>query len=210
MLPRDNVTLRTSFFHKDLTRPLVSFYEPTSGGVEILYKDAYKDTVTGDILDYTANLSGMEFEAEVAELGPFSIKGNFTYIDAQLDYFYEVDGKPEPVTSQLPYQPKVILNGTLSHFHEPWNLTTNLVVNYTGGYPVILKRRDNDFEVTREPITTLDLVVIKEFEREGADIALSMGIKNLLNTVDTYLYQDRTYSQDFLGRSFWFEAKVSF
>ncbi len=209
-LPNDRMTLRTGFFHKNLTRPLVTFYEPTSGGVELLYKDAYVDTVTGAISDYTATISGIELEGELTQLGPFTLKSNFTYIDAQLNYFYEVDGQPQPVTSQLPYQPKIILNGTLSHFYEPWNLTTSLVLNYTGGYPVVLKRRDNDFDVTREAATTLDLVVTKEIEREGMDFTIGCGIKNLLGTDDTYIYQDRTYSQETQGRTFWLETKVSF
>jgi hypothetical protein len=209
-LPTDTFTLRTGFFHKDLTRPLVTFYEPTSGGVELLYKDAYIDTATGKVSDYTATIKGIELEAEITKLGPFTLKGNFTYIDAKLDYFYEVNGQPEPVTSQLPYQPEFILNGTLSHFYEPWNFTTNLILNYTGGYPVVLKRRDNDFEVTREAATTLDLVIQKEFERDGIDYTLGFGIKNLLGADDEYVYQEKSYSQNFGGREFWMEAKISF
>ncbi len=209
-LPNDRMTLRTGFFHKNLTRPLVTFYEPTSGGVELLYKDAFVDTNTGLATDYTATISGIEIEGELTELGPFTLKSNFTFIDAQLNYFYEVDGQPQPVTSQLPYQPKYILNGTLSHSYEPWDLTTSLVLNYTGGYPVVLKRRDNDFEVAREAATTLDLVVTKEIERQGTDFTIGCGIKNLLGTDDTYTYQDRTYSQETTGRTFWLEAKASF
>jgi len=209
-LPNDRMTLRTGFFHKNLTRPLVTFYEPTAGGVELLYKDAYIDTATGAKSDYTATISGIEIEGELTDLGPFSLKSNFTYIDAQLNYFYEVDGKPEPVTSQLPYQPKVIFNSTLSHAYDPWGLTTSLVLNYTGGYPVVLKRRDNDFDVTREASTTLDLVVSKEIERKDVNFTIGCGIKNLLGTDDTFIYQDRTYSQETNGRTFWLEAKANF
>jgi hypothetical protein len=209
-LPNDRMTLRTGFFHKDLTRPLVTFYEPTSSGVELLYKDAYIDPATGAATDYTATISGIEVEGEFNELGPFSLKGNFTYIDAQLTYFYEVEGQPEEVTSQLPYQPQMILNGTLSHVYEPWDLTTSLVLNYTGGYPVILKRRANDSEVTRDALTTLDLVLSKEIERDGVDFTIGFGVKNLLSTEDNYHYEGRSYSQDFNGRSYWLEAKARF
>lgn len=209
-LPNDRMTLRTGFFHKNLTRPLVTFYEPTSSGVEILYKDAYIDPATGAATDYTATISGIEVEGELNQLGPFSLKGNFTYIDAELSYFYEVDGQPEAVTSQLPYQPEIILNGTLSHVYEPWDLTTSLVLNYTGGYPVILKRRANDSEVTREALTTLDLVMSKEIEREGVDLTIGFGVKNLLSSDDQYTYEGRSYSQEFTGRSYWLEAKARF
>jgi len=209
-LPNDRMTLRTGFFHKNLVRPLVNFYEPTSDGAEILYKDAYIDSATGLTTEYTATISGIELEGELTELGPFTLKGNFTYIDAQLNYFYEVNGLPEPVTSQLPYQPKMILNGTLSHFHEPWNLTTSLVINYTGGYPVILKRNAADSEVTREALTTMDLVMTKDIERDGVDFSVGCGIKNLLSSEDSYIYNGRSAGRNVDGRTYWLELKASF
>lgn len=209
-LPTDRMTLRAGLFHKNLTRPLVTFYEPTSGGVELLYKDAYIDPATGTVRDYTARINGIELEGDLTDLGPFSLKANFTYIDAQLNYFYEVNGQAEPVTSQLPYQPEIILNGTLSHEYEPWDLTTSLVLNFTGGYPVVLKRLENDFEVSREAATTLDLVMSKVIEGDNMDLTIGFGVKNLLGTDDKYTYQDKTFSQDAIGRTYWLEAKATF
>ncbi len=208
----DNSVLRFSFFDKKLERPLVTFYETT--GV-LIYKDSYirQNNLTGEIeeqRDYTGQVRGLEIEAEWNDLGPFSIKGNFTHIDAQLDYFYEEAGVVDPVTSRLPYQPSLIANATLGYEYEPWNASIYLVCNYTGDYPVVLQRNQNDIGITREPLTTLDLVLEKKFQAGFSDCTLRAGMKNLAGAEDLYLYGDKTFEQDTIGRTFWLEAEISF
>lgn len=208
----DNSVLRFSFFDKQLERPLVTFYETT--GV-LIYKDSYirQNNATGEIeeqRDYTGQVRGLEIEAEWNDLGPFSIKGNVTHIDAQLDYFYEEAGVVDPVTSRLPYQPSLIANATLGYEYEPWNASIYLVCNYTGDYPVVLQRNQNDIGITREPLTTLDLVLEKKFQAGFSDCTVRGGVKNLTGAEDLYLYGDKTFEKDTLGRTFWLEAEISF
>lgn len=210
--PTENATFRFGFFNKTLDRPLVTFFEP--GGV-LVYKDSYirLDNATNEIveqLDYKGRVSGLEIETQVDGLGPFSISGNLTLIDAQLNYFYEQAGLIEEVTSRLPYQPSVIANLTLGYAIEPWDASINLVYNYNGDYPVILKRNENDIPVSREAISTFDLVLEKVIEREHASYTLRGGVKNLLGATDTYLYGEDVFNQDTLGRTWWLEAEVSF
>ena len=208
----DKYSLRFSFFNKDLERPLVTFYE-NSGA--LVYKDSYirLDNQTREIVeqrDYKGKIRGFEVEAERREFGPFSLKGNFTYIDAQLDYFYEEAGVVDAVTSSLPYQPSTIANFTLGYEHEPWDSSVYLVGNFTGDYPVVLKRNQNDTGITRESLFTFDLLMEKRFETDFSDFTLRAGIRNLTESDDHYLYGEETYELDTLGRTYWIEAEVSF
>jgi hypothetical protein len=199
-------TLRASFFHKNLLRPLVTFYE---NGV-LIYDDAYLDPDTGELSEFDATINGIELEADITSIGPFSLRGNFTYIDANLNYFYVQNGQTTSVTSQLPYQPTQIANFTLGYTYEPWKLDANLIYNYNGDYPVILKLTPEDSEVSREAIHTIDLVLSKKIETEHVNYTLRAGIENIFNAEDTYMYNGRVFSNETLGRSYWFEVQVAF
>jgi hypothetical protein len=201
----DQFTLRTGLFHKKLDRPLVAIFSPAN---EIIYRDSIESG--GITQNFEAEISGVELEAEISKIGPFTFSGNFTYIDALLDYFQEGPVEPIPVSSALPFQPEYIANFTLTHEYEPWDLTTNLVYNFTGEYPSILKREPDDSEVGRQDITTFDLIIAKTMEINEADYTFRIGVKNLLGAEDTYIYNGRTFSSDDLGRTYYFEAEVSF
>ena len=204
--PNEDTILRMSLFHKNLLKPLVQYY---SNGV-IGYSDSYKNPVTGLQSDYTATLNGIELEAEIQDIGPFSLKGNFTYIDAVLSYFNVVGTEASPVTSQLPFQPKYLANLNLGYEYEPWQFNANLVYNFNGDYPTILKLSPQDAEVTRKSIHTFDLVLSKAFQSFGADCTIKAGVKNIFHAEDTYLLRGKTYSNDNIGRSYWTELQISF
>jgi hypothetical protein len=197
--PREWMTLRTSLFHKKLDRPLVQVFR----GDGITYSDS--DQFTNS--PYTADIDGMEFEAEVVTPQGISLKGNITHIDAVLDYF---DSRQRPVQSQLPFQPTLIANATLSYEYEPWNLVASLVYNYNGAYPVILKETEAQSDVVREAIQTFDFFLSKTWESEWLDTTVRLGVKNLLNAEDRYVYEDRTYSNDVIGRTYLFEVSARF
>ena len=198
--PNDTTNLRLTAFHKDLTRPLVQAF--SGDGY------AYLDSAAG--VPFDATISGIEIEADITDIGPFELKGNFTYIDAVLNYYFEGGGVISPVASQLPFQPQMIANATLGYEYEPWNLTAYLVYNFNGEYPTILKSDETQSEVTRLANSTLDFIVARKFEMEHADVIVRCGLKNLLEEEDTYVYDDRVYFNDAIGRSFYIEAEVSF
>jgi outer membrane receptor protein involved in Fe transport len=158
-------------------------------------------------LPYTATIDGMEFEAEIVTPQGISLKGNITHIDAVLNYY---DSSQQPVKSQLPFQPSLIANATLSYEYEPWNIVASLVYNYNGAYPVILKETEAQSEVTREAIQTFDFFLSKTWENEWVDTTVRFGVKNLLNAEDRYVYADRTYSNDVIGRTYQFEILARF
>ena len=202
----ENTTFRMSLFHKNLVRPLVSYFQD---GV-IGYGDAYIDPLTGASEDYTASINGIEVEAEIANIGPFSLKGNFTYIDAVLNYFNVQGTQAIPVSSQLPFQPSFLANFVFGYSYDPWALTANLVYNYNGDYPTILKLTPTDREVSRQEIHTFDLVLSKGIETDGVDYTIRAGVKNIFNAQDTYLLGDDTFSNDSIGRSYWTEIQIAF
>lgn len=204
--PSDATSIRTSLFHKNLLRPLVMFYENGT----LLYADSFLDQLSNSKRDFTGSINGLEFEAEISDIGPFSIKGNFTYIDAQLQYFYAQNGETTSVTSKLPYQPTYLTNLNFGYEYEPWKLNANFVYNYNGEYPVILKLTPQDSEMSRNAIHTFDMVLSKVIETEHVDYTIKAGVKNIFNAVDTYIYRDEIYNSETAGRSFWAEIQMGF
>jgi hypothetical protein len=204
--PTENTSLRASFFHKNLVRPLVTFVENGT----LLYADSYRNNLTNAREDFTANLNGVELEAGITNLGPFSLKSNFTYIDANLNYFYVQNGETKSVTSQLPFQPSNIANINLGYEYEPWQLNANLVYNYNGEYPTILKLTPEDFEVTRNAIHTFDLILAKVIESEHVKYTLRGGVRNLFEAVDTYKLNTKVFDSTILGRNYWCEIQLNF
>lgn len=203
--PNERITLRTSLFHKDLVNPLVNFFD---NGV-LVYADSYVAD-DGSVTPFTATIDGIEFEAEISDLGPFSVKGNFTYIDAVLDYTFVTGGRASAVSSQLPYQPETIFNLNLGYQYEPWDLTANLIYNLTSSYPTVLKRIPEDNEIRRDSLSTLDLVVAKTISDEHCEWTFRGGVKNLLNAKDTLFYGDDVFYEDKIGRTFFLEVEASF
>jgi hypothetical protein len=203
--PTDNVTFRTSFFYKDLLNPLVNFFDD---GI-LIYADSFTDA-TGTVIPFTSTIKGVEFEVDITDIGPFSLKGNFTYIDAVLDYTFVTGGVASSVSSQLPYQPKTIANLNLGYEHEPWGLQVNLIYNNTGSYPTVLKRVPQDNEILRDTLSTLDFVVSKSLSTDHGEWVVRAGVKNLLDATDTLFYGEDVFLEDKLGRSFFMEAEVSF
>lgn len=202
----EKTSLRAGLFHKNLVRPLVTFVENGT----LLYADSYRNNLTNTREDFTANLNGIEIEASMNDLGPFSIKSNFTYIDANLNYYYVQNGQTTSVVSQLPFQPSNIANINFGYSYEPWQLTANLVYNYNGEYPTILKLTPDDFEVSRNDIHTFDLILAKIIESNYVKYTLRGGVKNLFHAVDTYTLNNNIFDSTNLGRSYWCEIQLNF
>lgn len=203
--PNDQTVIRTSLFHKDLLNPLVNFIEDGT----LLYADSFVAS-DGTETPFTSTINGIELEAEIYDVGPFSLKGNFTYISAILDYTYVSGGVATEVSSQLPYQPETILNLNLGYEHEASRIATNLVYNFTGSYPTVLKQNPNDLEVRRDSISTLDLVIAKTVPTDFGEWVVRGGVKNLLDATDTLFYGEEVFYEDKLGRSYFLEVEASF
>jgi len=203
--PTESYTTRMSLFHKNLVNPVVNFFDTGT----LTYADSFSSVDDG-VEDYTATINGIELEAELNKMGPFSLRGNFTYIDASLDYSIVQNGAKVSVTSKLPFQPSYLANLNLGYNYEPWKLNANFIYNYNGEYPVILKLTPDDFEVSREAIHTFDLVVSKLIETEMVDYTIRAGVKNIFNATDVYLFNNSIYDSDTFGRSYWMELQLSF
>ena len=184
----------------------MTFYE---SGV-LLFADSFKDPDSGFQQDFESTVKGIELEADVTNVGPFSLRSNFTYIDAELNYFYASGGVATGVTSKLPYQPTYLANVNLGYEYEPWLLNANLIYNYNGDYPTILKLTPDDSEVVRNSIDTVDLVLSKKIQAVGVEYTVKLGLKNIFNAVDTYIFNDKTYNSETTGRSYWLEVQLSF
>lgn len=169
-------TYRVSFFHKNITDPIVAVRVPGVANA-ISYINGNEGLI-----------SGAEFEMELSDLGPFSLKTNLTYIDATLEYAFNTG---EPVSVGFPFQPNWIMNLNLGYENEDWDFGVNLIYNFTGEYATLLRTTPDAPDVVQESQHTLDLVVRKGFELEnGTRLAITAGIENLIGTDQVFRFAD--------------------
>ena len=172
--PVENRTFRVSLFNKEILDPIVGVRVP---GVA----DAI-GFINGD----KGTISGVEFEAELREIGPFTLRSNITYIDASLDYTFNTG---QPVSVNFPYQPNWIANLNLGYDKEEWDFGVNLIYNFTGEYATLLRTTPNFPDVIRESQQSLDLVLRKGFEIEGGGkLGITLGIENLVGTDEVFRF----------------------
>lgn len=185
----DDTALTLSFFHKTIEAPIV---DVVSLGDSSLIQ--YINGGQGD-------LDGIELEADFRNLGPFSVKGNLTYIDATLTYPVSNAGLVTDTVVQFPYQPQWIANLNFGYENEEHQFSANLIYNYTGEYATLLRSIDSGSDVIQNAQHSLDLVVRKRFgDPKGAGFELSLGVKNLVSTKKILSYDGGR--EDVSGRQF--------
>ncbi len=201
-----STSARVSFFHKTITAPVI------------------EQRLTSDFITYSngedSSLSGVEFELDIQDLGPFSLGANFTYINAEL--LYEVEnpstGLDEITAVQFPYQPEWLANFNLGYEHEKWGLAVNLIYNFTGAYNTILRRTEADPNLEQQSTQSIDLVLRKTWEDVmGVEFELGAGVKNLFATDRELVWRGgaptidgRTHRTIDAQRTYFVEMKCSF
>lgn len=163
-------------------------------------------------------LRGIELEFDIGEFAPFTIRGNYTFIDAELVALINtgVEGF-QPVSLQYPNQPEHIFNLALGYDFEEYDLSCNLVYNFVGTNALFLKIREGDANVISPALHTVDFNLQKKFELDDADITLGLSIKNIFDTKEAVYFdgggtsfEDETYDILQSGRSFSLEGKIEF
>lgn len=173
-----NITGRVSAFHKTLEDPIVVVQRVDLGQNLNTYVNGNEGTI-----------SGIEIEGRWKGRGPFSITGNYAYIDSTLNYDVNQGLVVTPLETRFPFQPSQILNLTLGWEPEdsPWSAF--LTANFTDEYPTILRSEPEDFDVWQLPQFTLDLVIARKFESDWMDVTLSLGIRNLTEESRNFEYR---------------------
>lgn len=200
----DTTNLRASFFDKKIQAPIIE-----------LFLDA--QTVVYDNGN-DGSIRGIELELDMAELGPFSLVSNLTYIDAELNYTVTNGGTPEDTTSSFPYQPEWIINANLGYEYEPWDFGINLIYNFVGENTTVIRRRAVDPSIVLGATHSLDLVMRKGFDRDedGGGWMIGGGIKNLWSTDNVYKWDGggqvdgRVRNTSGVDRTYFIEAKWAF
>ncbi|WP_193214610.1 carboxypeptidase regulatory-like domain-containing protein [Luteolibacter marinus] len=208
----DTFNARASLFHKTLTDPIVVVQRVDQGVNSNTY-------INGD----SGSIDGFELEGVWRQKdGPFSVSGNYTYIDSTLKYQVNQGIQVTDLETRFPFQPSQILNLTLGWAPEDGPWSAFLTTNFTAEYPTILRSDPNAYDVWLNSQLTLDLVVARKFEFDQFDATLTFGVKNLLDgTLDyeyrgggtngsTGPYDGLVYTQDSPGRSFSLELKAQF
>ncbi|MGA0899406.1 MAG: carboxypeptidase regulatory-like domain-containing protein [Luteolibacter sp.] len=201
----DTTNFRVSFFEKKIQDPIIELFFDSNN----IFFDNGDD----------GNIRGVELELEMAEVGPFSLVSNLTYIDAELNYTVDNGGSPETTTSSFPYQPEWIFNANFGYEHEPWDFGVNLIYNFVGENTTIIRRRSVDPSLVLGAVHSLDIVMRKGFGRDdkGGGWTLGAGIKNLWSTDREFSWDGGAAAVDGqvrnivgVDRTYFVEAKCSF
>jgi outer membrane receptor for ferrienterochelin and colicin len=146
-------------------------------------------------------LTGAEVEAELRNIGPFTLRGNVTYIDATLTYPVSNAGVVTDTVVGFPFQPEWIANLNLGYENEDFGIKASLIYNYTGEYATVLRSLNTGSDIIQNAQHAVDLVVSKSFG-ESADegFELKFGVKNLWATDKEWNYAGGKESVD--GRLF--------
>lgn len=201
----DNTNIRLSLFEKKIEDPIIELFFNSNN----IYFDNGDD----------GNIRGVELELEMAELGPFSLVSNLTYIDAELNYTVDDGGTPQSTSSSFPYQPEWIFNANLGYENEQWDFGANLIYNFVGENTTIIRRRAADPSLVLGATHSLDLVLRKGFGRDedGGGWLIGAGVKNLWSTDKEYRWDGGAAAVDGqlrniagVDRTYFIEAKCSF
>ena len=186
--PSDAASL--GLFHKKLTDPIVQVQDPFTTGDRITWTNFPEAALTGVELDLSKELGG-----------GFQIFGNLSYIYSDVpDAIFENPrgGSSAVISSEtLEGQPNWIANVVLSHYYEPWELTTSLSYNYTGEYlrRLVPSQGATDENpappnIVRQPFHSLDFVLSKRWEREWGEGKIGFKIRNILGSKEEFTYGD--------------------
>lgn len=201
----DNTNLRLSLFKKKIEDPIIELFLDSNN----IYFDNGDD----------GYIRGVELELEMAELGPFSLVSNLTYIDAELNYTIDDGGTPQSTSSSFPYQPEWIFNANLGYENEQWDFGANLIYNFVGENTTIIRQRAVDPSLVLGATHSLDLVLRKGIGRDedGGGWLIGAGVKNLWSTDKEYRWDGGAAAVDGqprniagVDRTYFIEAKCSF
>ncbi|WP_367874483.1 outer membrane beta-barrel protein [Luteolibacter sp. Populi] len=209
----EEFNIRGSLFHKTLTDPIVVVQRVDQG----VNSNTYVNGNTGTI-------DGFELEGNWRQKdGPFSITGNYTFIDSTLEYEVNQGINVTSLETRFPYQPSQILNLTLGWAPEDGNWSAFLTSNFTDEYPTVLRSDPSAYDVWLKPQFTLDLVVARKIDFGLFDGTVTLGFRNLLDGTRDYEYRGGgangggggefdglVYTQESPGRSYSVEFKAVF
>lgn len=153
-----------------------------------------------------AKLKGVEIDARKnlgflnESLSNFSVGGNFTYIEGEVDRFaIEIAAKnqvnaPVSDTRVLTDQPESILNFDLTYDNQDLGLSVSLVYYMISDVLEAVSLQDS-YDVYREAYDQLDLTLSKEI---GERFKLSLSAKNITNSTRGTYYEveDRQVTRD--------------
>jgi outer membrane receptor protein involved in Fe transport len=175
----ESLNATISLFRKQLDDPIVVVQRVDQGQNGNTY-------VNGD----SGVITGIEFETYwKPQEQPFSVKGNYTFIDSTLKYQVNQGIEVTPLETRFPFQPGQILNLTLGWepVDSPWSAF--LTTNFTDEYPTVLRSEPSAYDVWLKPQLTLDLIIARKFEFEKFTGTFTFGMKNLAGTEREYEYR---------------------
>ena len=175
----ESLNCSVSVFNKELADPIVVVQQVDQGVNANTY-------VNGD----SGLIRGIELEGRwKPQSQPFSLTGNYTYIDSTLKYEVNQGINVTPLETRFPFQPSQILNLTLGWEPEdsPWSAF--LTANFTDEYPTVLRSEPSAYDVWLKPRLSLDLIVAHRIESDYFTGTLTFGLRNLAGTKSEYEYR---------------------
>lgn len=192
--------LQFSLFHKTLTNPITKVLgQRASDGFFISYANAESGTV-----------QGLEIEADHRFNENWNVGANLAYITSQL--VPGISSIPAPIFAEsFEGQPNWILNFNLGYTLPDYDLTANLVYNFTGDYLAAVSGTSAVPSVMRDASNSLDFILRKSFESEWGDGTVTFKISNLLNDPTSFSYENgEVYSKFEPGREYSLSLSLGF
>jgi outer membrane receptor protein involved in Fe transport len=194
--PRPGELFSVAYFHKNLKDPIEPFIADNANGIVSFTNNP------------TAIVRGVEFEARKnlgsldPLLSPFTLGGNFAYIDSLVDVYYPSGNGIGLYQRPLFDQPEYILNADLT-----WELArsgTQVSVSFArSGQRLAVDGGQGSPNIYEQPIDTLDLFVSQRLGRWK----MRFGARNLLDPdVKQILINDLGSSPDRYGDAYVFRS----
>ncbi len=194
--PRPGELLSLAYFHKNLTDPIEPFIADNANGIVSFTNNP------------TAVVRGLEFEARKnlaavdPLLAPFTIGGNFAYIDSLVDVFYPSGAGVALYQRPLFDQPEYILNTDITW--ESARLGSSVTLNFAkSGERLAVDGGQGGPNIYEQTVDTLDVFINQRIGRWK----LRFAARNLLDPdVRQILVNDLGSSQERYGDAYVFRS----
>ena len=162
--PFENLNFRLGLFLKKIDAPIIQ----ERNNIITSFSNGQEGTIRGVELDF-----------DWSQIGPFSLSGNVTLIDAELLYEVETAGEQELLEERFPFQPNYIANLNLGYLSADERWRANVIANFTSSYITILRSAEDDPNLEQNAQYTVDFVVSRKFGK-NKNFELTAGVENLL------------------------------
>lgn len=189
--PNPGELISVSLFHKEMTDPIVTIVQNTSGSGTFR---SWQNSPSGFI-------QGIELEYRKRFLEYFTLATNFTYINSEIEGVFDSEGRPLGSGTVFEGQPEYIFNARLSFDYPDWGVSADLNYNYVDDILTNVSADPRVSNIFQRGTHGLDFIVSKAWDNGWK---AKFSAKNLLDTKREQYYEGEglVYDGFQVGRTF--------